>query len=116
MGRERGMHQQRKEREKKQNTREKCTPREKVQKFVKDLVDLELTNLNICITNRPEADIIISLNSLPFTQISIHREWENAGHRRLHRFLRSHRYKMKGWRTADKELVIEVLTYKVDGM
>ena len=93
------------------------TPREKVLKFVEELVDLKLTNLNICITSRPEADITISLDSLPFNQISLHRE---SGQMQdivdyINFFVHTD-IKMKRWRTADKELVIEVLTNKVDGM
>jgi hypothetical protein len=93
------------------------TPREKVLKFVEELVDLKLTNLNICITSRPEVDITISLDSLPFNQISLHRE---SGQIQdivdyINFFVHTDT-KMKRWRTADKELVIEVLTNKVDGM
>ena len=93
------------------------TPREKVLKFVEELVDLKLTNLNICITSRPEADITISLDSLPFNQISLHRE---SGQMQdivdyINFFVHTD-IKMKRWRTADKELVVEVLTNKVDGM
>ena len=93
------------------------TPREKVLKFVEELVDLKLTNLNICITSRPEADITISLDSLPFNQISLHTE---SGQMQdivdyINFFVHTD-IKMKRWRTADKELVVEVLTNKVDGM
>jgi hypothetical protein len=93
------------------------TPREKVLKFVKELVDLKLSNFRICITSRPEADITISLDSLPFNQISLHRE---SGQMQdivdyINFFVHTDT-KMKRWRTADKELVIEVLTNKVDGM
>ena len=93
------------------------TPREKVLKFVEELVDLQLTNLNICITSRPEADITISLDSLPFNQISLHTE---SGQIQdivdyINFFVHTDT-KMKRWRTADKELVINVLTNKVDGM
>ena len=93
------------------------TPREKVLKFVKELVDLKLSNFRICITSRPEADITNSLNSLPFNQISLHGE---SG--QVQDIVNYIKYvvhtdlKMIGWRTADKELVIKVLTNKVDGM
>ena len=33
------------------------SPREKVLRFLKDLVDLSLPNLHICVTSRPEIDI-----------------------------------------------------------
>jgi hypothetical protein len=50
------------------------TPREKVLKFVVELVNLHLTNLHICVTSRPEADITTFLDSLPFSQKSLHIE------------------------------------------
>jgi hypothetical protein len=93
------------------------TPREKVLKFVEELVDLQLTNLRICITSRPEADITISLDPLPFNQISLHTESGQVQDIVEYiNFVVHADPKMKRWRAADKELVIEVLTNKVDGM
>jgi hypothetical protein len=93
------------------------TPREKVLKFVEELVDLKLSNFRICITSRPEADITISLDPLPFHQISLHTEIGQVQDivDYINFFVHTDT-KMKRWRTADKELVIEVLTNKVDGM
>jgi hypothetical protein len=86
--------------------------REKVLKFVEELVDLQLTNLHICITGRPEDDI-----ALPFHQISLHTE---SGQVQdivdyINLFVENDP-KMRRWRVADKELVIEVLTNKVNGL
>jgi hypothetical protein len=93
------------------------TPREKVLKFVEELVDLQLTNLHICITSRPEADITISLDPLPFNQISLHTESGQVQDIIDYiNFVVHTDTRMKRWRVADKELVIEVLTNKVDGM
>jgi hypothetical protein len=39
------------------NTSDTPTPREKVLRLVEDLVDLQLPNLRICLTSRPEVDI-----------------------------------------------------------
>ena len=93
------------------------TPREKVLKFVVELVNLHLTNLHICVTSRPEADISTSLDPLPFNQISLHIE---SGQVKdivdYIKFIVRTDPKMERWRAADKELVIEVLTNKVDGM
>jgi hypothetical protein len=41
-------------------------PREKVLKFVEELVDLHVLHLRICVTGRPEADIIPALDRLAF--------------------------------------------------
>jgi hypothetical protein len=93
------------------------SPREKVLKFVEELVDLHLTNLRICITSRPEADIMISLDPLPFNQISLHTEIGQVQDIVDYiKFVVHADPKMKRWRAADKELVIDVLTNKVDGM
>ena len=93
------------------------TPREKVLKFVEELVDLHLTNFNVCITSRPEADIMNFLDPLPFNQISLHTEIGQVQDIVEYvKFVIHTDPKMKKWRAADKELVIEVLTNKVDGM
>ena len=93
------------------------SPREKVLKFVNELVDLHLTNLHVCVTSRPEADIIISLDPLPFKQVSLHTEIGQVQDIVDYvKFIVHTDPKMKRWRAADKELVIEVLTNKVDGM
>ena len=93
------------------------TPREKVLKFVKELVDLQLANLHICITSRPEADIRDCLNPLPFNQISLHTESGQAQDIVNYiNFVVHTDLKLRGWRAADRELVIKVLTNEVDGM
>ena len=99
------------------NTSGMPTPREKVLKFVEELVELRLANLHICITSRPEADITYSLDPLPFKQISLHTE---SGQLQdivdYIKFVVHTDSKIRRWRAADKELVIEVLTNKFDGM
>src|SRR5258708_13628205 len=50
------------------------SPREKVLKFVEELVDLHLPHLRICVTSRPEADIIPVLDPLAFRCVSLHGE------------------------------------------
>ena len=93
------------------------SPREKVLVFLKGLVDLHLQNLHICITSRPEVDLTITLNPLPFYTVSLHDE---SGQKQdIVNYINSIVYtdpKMEKWRAADKELVIEVLTRKAGGM
>ena len=93
------------------------TPREKVLKFVEELVDLHLTNLHICITSRPEVDITLSLDPLPFKQISLHTEGGQVQDIVDYiKFVVHTDPKMRRWRATDKKMVVEVLTKKVDGM
>jgi hypothetical protein len=91
--------------------------REKVLMLVRELVDLHLQNLRICIMSRPEADITIALDPLHFRTIILH---EDFGQKQdIAKYIKSvfnMDPKMKRWRTEDKELVIRVLTKKADGM
>ena len=93
------------------------TPREKVLKFVEELVGLQLEDLHICITSRPEADITHSLGLLPFNQIFLHAESGQVQDIVNYiKFVVCTDPKIKKWRAKDKDLVIGVLTDKVDGM
>ena len=93
------------------------SPWEKVLVFLERLVDLHTQNLHVCITSRPEVDIQTTLNRLPFRAVSLH---DNRGQRQdIVNYIRSIVYtdaKMERWRPEDKELVIDVLTNKADGM
>jgi len=93
------------------------SPRENVLLFLGDLVNLHLQNLHICITSRPEVDITTALDSLPFRTVSLHDE---SGQQQdivtyVDAIVRTDP-KIKRWREADKERVIEALTRKADGM
>jgi hypothetical protein len=93
------------------------SPREEVLELVEELVRLQAPNLRICVTSRPEADIAPILGPLAFWSVSLHEE-----HGQIHdiaeyiKFVVNTDPKMRGWRKGDKELVIEVLTRKADGM
>ena len=93
------------------------SPREKVLVFLERLVDIHLQNLHVCITSRPEVDIRTTIDRLPFRTVSLHNE---SGQRQdIVNYIRSIVYtdaKMERWRPEDKELVIDVLTNKADGM
>lgn len=81
------------------------------------LVNLHLPNLRICITSRPEANVRRALDRLPFHHISLHDE--SGQMQDIIEYVKSvvnTDWKMERWRTADKELVINVLTNKADGM
>ena len=93
------------------------SPREKVLVFLERLVRLNLQHLHVCITSRPEVDIQSTIGRLPFRAVSLH---EESGQRQdIVNYIRSIVYtdaKMEKWRPEDKELVIDALTSKADGM
>jgi len=91
--------------------------REEVLELVKDLVGLQIQNLRLCVTSRPEADIEPVLTPLAFHSVSLHNE--NGQARDIIEYIKSvvnSDPKIRAWRRADRELVIEVLTRKADGM
>ncbi|KAH9173964.1 hypothetical protein EDB89DRAFT_645509 [Lactarius sanguifluus] len=93
--------------------------RKQVLDLIKDLVGLQLSNLHICLTSRPEIDIRAALEPLAFHPVSIH---EESGQKKdIEDYIRSVVYAdsdtaMRRWRDRDKELVIETLADKADGM
>jgi hypothetical protein len=93
--------------------------RKQVLDLLKDLVGLQLSNLHICVTSRPEIDIRATLEPLTFHSVSIHDQ--NGQKRDIEDYIRSVVYgdsdtAMRRWRDQDKELVIETLTERADGM
>jgi hypothetical protein len=93
--------------------------REKALWFVKELVELCLPNLHICVTSRPEIDIRDVLKPLTSLRVSLH---DQSGQKKdIEDYVKSVVYSasepiMKRWKTEDKELVVEVLTERADGM
>jgi hypothetical protein len=99
------------------NTSALPSPREKVLMLLEDLMDSQLPNLRICVTSRPEFDIKVVLEPLTFHSISLHAErgqLEDIGN--YVRSVVSTDAKMRRWKAVDKELVIDVLIRKSDGM
>jgi hypothetical protein len=91
--------------------------REKVLMFVRQLTTSKYPNLRICVTSRLERDLSVVLESLSFRSISLHDESGQKGD--IASYIKSVVHtdpKMQAWRAGDKELVINVLTHKVDGM
>ena len=91
--------------------------REKVLKIVKELVELRHPNLRLCVTSRPEYDIRAMLESLVSQQVSLHDE---SGQKQdindYVAFVVRSDENMKRWRDEDRNMVIEKLTAKADGM
>ena len=91
--------------------------RERVLELVKELVELRLPNLRLCITSRPEFDIHTMLKPLASQQMSLHDE---RGQKQdiidyITSVLHSDK-KMNRWRDEDKNMVVKKLSEKADGM
>ena len=95
------------------------SPRETVLQLLEDLVNLSLPNLHICVTSRPEIDIRNVIEPLTSCRVSLHDE---SGQKKdIADYVRSIVYSrseqiMRRWKTEDKELVIEQLSERADGM
>ena len=99
------------------NTSALSSPREKVLIFVEDLIDLQIQNLRLCITSRPEADIKTVLQSIIFHSVSIHEE--SGQMRDIENYIKStvnSNRRMRRWTPEHKQLVIDSLTQRADGM
>ena len=91
--------------------------REKVLELVKELLELRHPNLHLCITSRPEFDIHAALQPLATQQIPLHDE--SGQQRDIIDYVTSVVHsdkKMRKWRDDDKNMVIDKLTEKADGM
>ena len=99
------------------NTSAMPSPREEVLTFVEQLLESRLTNLRLCVTSRPETDIKIVLGPLTFRSISIHNE--SGQIKDIENYIRSvvnTDPKNRKWKREDKQMVIDVLTKRANGM
>ena len=91
--------------------------RKKVLTLVGQLTTSEYPNLRICVTSRLEPDLSAVLEPLSFRSVSLHDE---SGQKEdIANYIKSVVHtdqKMQAWRAGVRELVINVLTQKVDGM
>jgi len=96
-----------------------CLPshRDQVLGLLEDLVDSNLPNLRICVTSRPETDIKPILEPLTFRSVSLHDE---SGQKKdIEDYIKSivnTDRRMRRWTSVHKQLVIDVLTERADGM
>ena len=85
--------------------------------FLEDLVDSKLPNLRICVTSRTETDIKPILEPLTFRSVSLHDE---SGQKEdIENYIKSivnTGSRMRRWTSVHKQLVIDVLTERADGM
>ena len=93
------------------------TAREEVLELIEELVDLNLPNVHLCIASRPEMDIRSVLGQLTTLTISLHDE---IGHKEdivkyIESVIRSNP-RMRRWREEDRQLVVDTLSSKSNGM
>jgi hypothetical protein len=93
------------------------SPREQVLDLLKALVQLSSPNLRLGVTSRPEIDIRRALEPLTSLRVSLH---EQSGQKRdIIEYVTSvvqSDPKMRQWRDEDKNLVIQTLSERADGM
>jgi hypothetical protein len=93
------------------------TSREEVLDLINNLIDLRLPNLHICVTSRPEINIQTILDPLMTLCVSLHNQ---TGQKEdivdyVSSVVQSDK-KMRRWREEDRNLVIETLSERADGM
>ena len=93
------------------------TAREQVLEFLQHIVNSKYPNVHICISSRAEIDIRNTLQPLASFCISLHDE---SGQKAdissyINAVVHSDR-RMRIWRGDDRQLVIDTLTNKADGM
>ena len=93
------------------------SPREKVLQLMKELVDVRLSDIRVCITSRPEVNIRAALEPLASHAVSLHDE---RGQRSdIVNYIESvveSDANMRKWRPDDRQLVIDSLSRKANGM
>ena len=95
------------------------SPRERILQLLKELIELQLPNLHICVTSRPEIGIKHVIEPLTSLRVSLH---DQTGQKEdIEAYVRSIVYSdsepiMRRWRTEDKEHVVEALSERADGM
>ncbi len=99
------------------NTSAIPSPRDDVLNLVEELIKSRFPNLSICVTSRPEIDIKGVLDPLVHLFVSLHEEDGQKGD--IEDYIKSvvnTNPKNKQWRAGDRQLVIEVLTKRANGM
>jgi hypothetical protein len=101
------------------DTSEVPSPRNRILQLLEELAGLQIPNLRICVTSRPEFDIRDFLEPLTSRRISLHdqsgQKQDIADYVRSIVYSKSEAY-MRRWRKEDKEFVIETLSERADGM
>ena len=91
--------------------------REEVLDLINELVDLKLLNVHLCVASRPETDIRKMLE--PLTSLKISLDDEIGQKEDIIEYIKYvvHSDKtMRTWTDEDKQLIIDTLSEKADGM
>ena len=85
--------------------------------LIEEVVDLKLPNVHLCVASRPEMDIRMVLEPLTSLKISLHDE---SGQKEdIIEYIKSivHLDRiMRRWKEEDKQLVVDTLSDRADGM
>ena len=91
--------------------------REEVLEILEELVDLKLPNVHLCVASRPETDIRVVFEPLTSLKVSLHDE---SGQKEdiieYIKFVVRSDWGMRRWKEEHRQLVINTLSDKVDGM
>jgi hypothetical protein len=91
--------------------------REEVLRLIREVADLKLSNLHLCVASRPEIDIQKSLKPLRPLEISLHEETgQQEDIIEYIKFIVDTDEKLRSWKDKDKKLVIKMLSEKAGGM
>jgi len=91
--------------------------REEVLELIEELVELKLSNVHLCVASRPEMDIRVVLEPLTSLKISLHDE--NGQKSDIIDYIKSVVHSdrsMRNWKEEDKQLVVDTLSDRTDGM
>jgi hypothetical protein len=95
----------------------KPSAREEVLEIVEELANLNLPNVHLCVASRPEMDIRSVLESLTTLKISLHDEiGQKEDIIKYIEFIVQTDRNMRRWKEEDKQLVVDTLSDKSDGM
>jgi hypothetical protein len=90
--------------------------RGKVLELIKELVDLQLPNVHLCVASRPEIDIQKVLESLNAVQISLHNEPGQEADIVTYITSVVNSNNVPDWTEEDENLVVKTLSQKANGM
>ena len=91
--------------------------REEVLGLIEEIVDLKLPNVHLCVASRPEMDIRVVLDPLTSLKISLHDE--NGQKEDIVEYIKSvvrSDRTMRRWKEEDRQLVVDTLSDRADGM
>jgi hypothetical protein len=95
------------------------SPRNRILQLLEELANLQIPNVRICVTSRPEFDIRDFLDPLTSRRVSLHdqsgQKQDIADYVRSVVYSKSEPY-MRRWKEEDKEFVIKILSERADGM